>query len=82
MLLMTCEVAKISNNIPYSKKTLAVKSLVNEGCRKFGGKNLRELKSICIGNVMELVKIGKKNLANCCNSPKFLYRQCFLLYSK
>ena len=27
-------------NIPYSKKTLAVKSLVNKDCRKFGGKAL------------------------------------------
>ena len=32
---------------------------------------------------METVKIGKKNLANCCNlpnSPKFFYHQSFLLY--
>ena len=45
--------------------------------KKFG-----ELKSICIGNVIEIVKIGK-NLVNCCNSPnspKFFYCQSFLLY--
>ena len=38
-------------------------------------KHFGELKSICIGNVMEIVKIGGKNLMNCCNSPnlpKFL----------
>ena len=37
-----------------------VKTLANKDCRKFGGKNFDELKSICIGNVMEIVKIGKK----------------------
>ena len=39
-----------------------VKTLANKDCRKFGRKNFDELKSICIGNVMEIVKIGK-NLA-------------------
>ena len=34
--------------------------MANEDCRKFGGKNFGELKSICIGNVMEIVKISKK----------------------
>ena len=33
---------------------------MNKDCRKFGRKNFGELKSICIGNVMEIVKIGKK----------------------
>ena len=33
---------------------------MNKDFRKFGGKNFGELKSICIGNVMEIVKIGKK----------------------
>ena len=36
-------------------------------------KKTGELKSTCIGNVVEIVKIGK-NLVNCCNlpsSPKF-----------
>ena len=35
-------------------------SLVNKDCRKFGGKNFSKLKSICIGNVMEIVKTGEK----------------------
>ena len=33
---------------------------MNKDCRKFDGKNIGELKSICIGNVMEIVKIGEK----------------------
>ena len=43
-------------------------------------KNVGELKSICIGNVMEIVKIGEKNLANCCNltnSPNFFTANVF-----
>ena len=47
-------------DIPYSKKHWWSKTLVNKDCRKFGGKNFGKLKSICIGNVMEIVKIGKK----------------------
>ena len=35
------------------------------------GKKFGEVKSICIGNVMEIVNSGK-NLAKCCNSPNFL----------
>ena len=50
-------------------------------CRKFGRKNFGELNSIYIGNGMEIVKIGKKHLAKCCNSPKFFHCQCFLLYA-
>ena len=50
------------------------KSLANKDCRKFG-----KLKSIYIGNVIEIVKNGK-NLANYCNSPQFIYHQCFVLY--
>ena len=38
---------------------MAVKSLANKDCRKFCGKIFGELKSICIGNVMEIVKIAK-----------------------
>ena len=34
--------------------------LANNDCRKFGGKNFGNLKSICVGNVMEIVKIGEK----------------------
>ena len=62
-------------------KTLAVKSLVNKDCRKFGGKNFGKLKYICIGDVMDRVKIGK-NLENCCNSPNSpkLLQSIFLLY--
>ena len=37
-----------------------VKTLANKDCRKFGGKIFGELKSICIGNVIEIVKICKK----------------------
>ena len=37
-----------------------VKTLANKDCRKLGGKNFGDLKSICIRNVMEIVKIGKK----------------------
>ena len=33
---------------------------MNKDCRKFGGKNFGKLKSIYIGNVMEIVTIGKK----------------------
>ena len=36
------------------------KSLPNKDCRKFGRKNYGEFKFICIGDVMEIVKIGKK----------------------
>ena len=66
----------------HTVKTLAVKSVANKDCRKFGRKNFHELKSICIVNVMEIVNIGK-NLVKCCNSPnlpKFFPHQCFLLY--
>ena len=34
--------------------------LVNKDCRKFDRKSFGELKSICTGNVVEIVKIGKK----------------------
>ena len=34
--------------------------MANKDCRKFGGKNFGELKSISIENVIEIVKIGKK----------------------
>ena len=48
-------------HIPYSNKTLAVKKVwPNKDCRKFGGKNFGKLKSICIWNVMEIIKIGDK----------------------
>ena len=60
---------KRSVKVPYIVKSLVVKSLVNEDRKKFGGKIFCELKSIFTGNVMEIVKIGKK-LANCCNLPK------------
>ena len=46
--------------ILYSKKLGRQKSLVNIDDRKFGGKNVGELKSVCIGNVMKIVKIGEK----------------------
>ena len=36
----------------------------NKDCRKFGRKNFGELKSISIGNVMEIVKIGDKTWQN------------------
>ena len=35
---------------------------MNNDCRKFGGKNFDELKSICIGNVMEIMKIGENTM--------------------
>ena len=35
---------------------------MNNDCRKFGGKNFGELKSICIGNVMEIMKIGENTM--------------------
>ena len=35
-------------------------------------KNFGELKFICVGDVMEIVKTGKNNLENCCNSPNSL----------
>ena len=31
---------------------------------------------------MKIVKIGKKLGELCCNSPKFFYHQCFLLYGR
>ena len=36
------------------------KNLVNKDYRKFGRKNFGQLKSICKGNVMEIIKIGEK----------------------
>ena len=36
------------------------KSFGNKECRKFAGKYFGELKSICIGDVMEIVKNGKE----------------------
>ena len=44
----------------YSKQLWWQKSLAYRDSRKFGGKNFGELKSICIGNVKEIVKIGEK----------------------
>ena len=46
-----------------------------------GGKNFGELKSICIGNVTEIVKLAK-NLARCCNYQirQFFTTNVFLLY--
>ena len=44
---------------PYSKKTLTMKSMANKDGRKFGRKHFGELKSICIRNVMEIVKFVK-----------------------
>ena len=41
-------------------KNFGGKSLANKGCRKFGRENFGELKSICMRNVMEILKIGKK----------------------
>ena len=43
---------------------------MNKDCRKFGRKNFGKLKSICIGNDMEIVKIGKK-LGNLLQFAKF-----------
>ena len=34
--------------------------MANKDCRKFGRENIGELKSICMRNVMEIVKFGKK----------------------
>ena len=49
---------------------------MNKDCRKFGRKNFGELKFICIGNFMEIVKTGKKlgensNDVILPNSPRF-----------
>ena len=38
--------------------------IVYHTVKTFGGKNFGELKSICIGNVMEIVKIGEKSWQN------------------
>ena len=40
--------------------TVPLKTLVNKDCKQFGRKNFGKFKSIFIGNVMEVVKIGKK----------------------
>ena len=37
---------------------------MNKDCRKFGRKNIGELKSTCIGNVMEIVKTDEKTWQN------------------
>ena len=42
-------------------KALAVRSIANRDCRKFGRKNIGKLKPICMGNVMKIVKISKKH---------------------
>ena len=49
-----------SLSLPFGKNFSSKKSLANKDCRKFGGKTFGALKFICIGNVMEIVKIGKK----------------------
>ena len=71
----------INHYILYSKKLWWEKSLANKNHRKFGGKIFGKLKAICVGKVMEIMKVS--NLVNFCNSPNFpvFYRQCFLLYS-
>ena len=46
------------------KKFGSKKNLANKDCRKFGRKSFGKLKSICIGNVMEIVKIDKKTWQN------------------
>ena len=45
-------------HIPYSKNTLAVKKFWR--ITTVGSLAEKTLKSICIGNVMEIVKIGDK----------------------
>ena len=45
-------------------------------CRKFAWKNLDELKSICIGDVIEIVKIGEKSWRIAVIRQSF-YCQCF-----
>ena len=37
---------------------------MNKDCRKFGRKNIDELKCNCIGNIMEIVKIDEKTWQN------------------
>ena len=52
---------------------------------KFGGKHFGELKSICIENVMEIMKIGYKTWRNAVihqTHRNFFIANVFLLYSK
>ena len=58
-------------------KTLVPKSLANKDCGKFIGKNFGELKSICIGNVLEIVRTGKKLVCKSQNLPKFFLLSMF-----
>ena len=58
-------------------KTLAVKNFGEKDCRKLGGKNFGELKSICIRNVMEIVKIGENTWQNAVNQQCFFTANVF-----
>ena len=58
-----------SNTIPYRKNFGDIKVWRIRTVGSFLEKNFGKVKSICIGDVMKIVKSGK-NLAKCCNLPK------------
>ena len=59
------------------KKGWRIRTIGSVAEKRYG-----ELKSICIGNVMEIMKIGKKLIiiANCCNLPKFSLPMFFTVW--
>ena len=65
-------------HVPYSKNLGGKKVWQVRTVGSLAEKSFGELKSICIGNVIEIVKIGK-TLANCYlpNPPKFLTTKVF-----
>ena len=68
--------------LPYGKKPWWKQSLANKITGSLAGETCGKLKSTCLENVMEIVKIGKKAwwiavIRQICQS--FSYWQCFLL---
>ena len=69
--------------IPYRKIFGGIKVWRIKTVGSLAEKNFGELKSICIGNVMEIVKIGDKTWQNAviCQIRQFFHCHSFLLYS-